>query len=97
MSGALILSFWRKNYLNYFVAMLCSFAAFILTILEQGIGGMWWPLLTNLPLGIGYLVVFAMAAVMMGDFFYLHYTVIHLPSRTKNLGKTIPVRMSPYV
>ena len=97
LSGAVIVSFWRRDYRNYFIAMLCSFAAFILGILEQGIGAMWLKLLDGgVPFGIGYGVLLATAALMMGGFFYLHYTVIVLPGRVRNMEKTTSLRMSWY-
>jgi hypothetical protein len=95
VGGSLVVSFWRRDFLRYLITMLCSFAAFILTILEKGLGQMWWNLLsTGLPFGLGYVILFAFAAIMLGGFFYLHYTVIRLPMRVEPTGKVPNLKFS---
>jgi len=87
LSGSLVVTFLRRDFMRYFITMLCSFSAFILTILEKGLGQMFWNLFDGLPFSSGYGILFAIAAVMMGGFFYLHYTMIILPGRVELAGK----------
>jgi hypothetical protein len=90
LGASLLVSLRRKDLLRALVVVIASVASFILTILEKGLGAMWWSLLSEgLPFGLGYVILLAMAVIMMGGFFYLHYTMVVLPSRIRRERRTL--------